>query len=272
MADRHYAALPRPRGGVAHEYGERVHLLSHPYPMSLLNRLCDPQTQQPTINDLIVALYDWMLGEVSSRLLLTAPVDRFTRMQDKHPVEGRYIGEQIDPEQRVVVVDIARAGTLPAHRVYHGLHHLLSAEGVRQDHLVASRQTNEAGRVTGAAIQAAKIGGGVAGATVLIPDPMAATGASVSAVIERYLQDPAGAPRVIGAMHLIVTPEYLRAVTARFPTLQVFAVRLDRGMSPPTVLNTRPGERWDAERGLNDIHYIVPGAGGVGELLNNAWV
>ena len=26
------------------------------------------------------------------------------------------------------------------------------------------------------------------------------------------------------------------------------------------------------ERGLNDHQYIVPGAGGVGEILNNAWV
>jgi uracil phosphoribosyltransferase len=30
--------------------------------------------------------------------------------------------------------------------------------------------------------------------------------------------------------------------------------------------------RWDEERGLDDHHYIVPGAGGVGEVLNNAWV
>jgi uracil phosphoribosyltransferase len=38
------------------------------------------------------------------------------------------------------------------------------------------------------------------------------------------------------------------------------------------VLQCEPGERWDEERGLTDLGYIVPGAGGVGELLNNSWV
>jgi hypothetical protein len=52
----------------------------------------------------------------------------------------------------------------------------------------------------------------------------------------------------------------------------VYALRLDRGLSPPAVLRTEPGTHWAEERGLNDIHYIVPGAGGVGEILNNAWI
>ena len=39
-----------------------------------------------------------------------------------------------------------------------------------------------------------------------------------------------------------------------------------------TALRTEPGTHWDEERGLNDIQYIVPGAGGVGEILNNAWL
>ena len=38
------------------------------------------------------------------------------------------------------------------------------------------------------------------------------------------------------------------------------------------VLQTTPGKRWAEEKGLNDRQYIVPGAGGVGEVLNNAWV
>jgi hypothetical protein len=50
------------------------------------------------------------------------------------------------------------------------------------------------------------------------------------------------------------------------------ALRLDRGLSPSNVLNTAPGTHWDEERGLDDSQYIVPGAGGVGEILNNAWV
>jgi uracil phosphoribosyltransferase len=32
-----------------------------------------------------------------------------------------------------------------------------------------------------------------------------------------------------------------------------------------------PGVEWERERGLNEQSYIVPGAGGMGEVLNNAW-
>ena len=59
---------------------------------------------------------------------------------------------------------------------------------------------------------------------------------------------------------------------AAHPDIVIYALRLDRGLSPADVLATVPGTRWDEERGLNDHQYIVPGAGGVGEILNNAWV
>jgi len=36
-------------------------------------------------------------------------------------------------------------------------------------------------------------------------------------------------------------------------------------------LATIPGERWDEEKGLNERHYIVPGAGGLGEIINNSF-
>jgi hypothetical protein len=52
----------------------------------------------------------------------------------------------------------------------------------------------------------------------------------------------------------------------------VYALRLDRGLSSPDVLAAVPGERWDEERGLNDHHYIVPGGGGLGEVMNNSYV
>jgi hypothetical protein len=52
----------------------------------------------------------------------------------------------------------------------------------------------------------------------------------------------------------------------------IYALRLDRGLSSASVLSTVPGTHWDDERGLDEHQYIVPGAGGVGEILNNAWV
>ena len=72
-------------------------------------------------------------------------------------------------------------------------------------------------------------------------------------------------------MPMIVTPEYLHAVTTELEDVLVYSLRLDRGLSPPEVLATVPGERWADERGLNASGYIIPGAGGLGEVLNNSW-
>ena len=73
-------------------------------------------------------------------------------------------------------------------------------------------------------------------------------------------------------MHLIVTPEYLKNVTTRHAEAIVYALRLDRGLSPEDVFDTVPGTHWDRERRLDDKQYIVPGGGGFGEIMNNAWV
>ena len=81
-----------------------------------------------------------------------------------------------------------------------------------------------------------------------------------------------GTPRRIVCAHLIVTPEYLRKVADELPEVRVHALRLDRGLSPEEILQTIPGERWEEERGLNDRQYIVPGAGGLGEVINNSFV
>ena len=80
----------------------------------------------------------------------------------------------------------------------------------------------------------------------------------------RVVRDAAGV--------IIVTPEYIQRVTKEHPDLEIYAFRLDRGLSPAAVLRTEAGQNVAEERGLNDHQYIVPGAGGVGEILNNAWV
>ena len=44
------------------------------------------------------------------------------------------------------------------------------------------------------------------------------------------------------------------------------------GCRRPTCWQTVPGERWAEENGLTDQHYIVPGGGGLGEIMNNSFV
>ncbi len=270
MSDQSYLDLPRGRE-LDHDYGPNVHILSEPFPMSVLARLCRPDVVQPEVDHLVARLYDWLLVEVASRELRTETIATPTRMKAAHP-EGTYKGEAISRGQRVVVVDVARAGILPSHRFYQGLHGVVDAENIRQDHIVASRLTDDSDRVVGVSLDGSKIGGPVTDATVLIPDPMAATGTSLSGVIDHYMKADRGAPRRVVAVHLIATPEYLAKVTKRFPDLSVYAIRLDRGLSSLDVLRARPGARWAEEKGLNERQYIVPGAGGVGEVLNNAWV
>ena len=101
---------------------------------------------------------------------------------------------------------------------------------------------------------------------------MGATGTTVNTALAHYRDAGHGAPRKTIAMHLIVTPEYLRHVRAEHPHVVVYALRLDRGLSAPDVLETVPGTRWDEERGLDSHDYIVPGGGGIGEVLNNSFV
>ena len=134
------------------------------------------------------------------------------------------------------------------------------------------RQTDSAGQVTGAEMSGSKVGGPVKGRIVLLPDPMGATGSSMCNAIRYYSERLDGEPAQIIAMHLIVTPEYIRQLTTTFPNTKIYAIRLDRGLSPDDVLQMTPGENWEAEKGLNAVQYIVPGGGGFGELMNNALV
>ncbi len=255
-----------------HDYGPRVHIFDDPWTASILGLLGRSSVVQPEVNRLVVQLSDALLAFAAANCLLTVEAGVETRMADQHGDAGVLWGSFVDPRQRAVVVGIARGGTLPAQRFYDGLHSVLDNENIRQDHVVASRLTNDTGAVVGVKLHGAKIGGSVKGSTVFIPDPMAATGSSIAAVLDQYMNHPGGPPAQVVLLHFIVTPEYLRRITDTFPMVDVVALRVDRGLSSPEVLACRPGERWNEERGLDDQSYIVPGAGGIGEVLNNAWV
>jgi uracil phosphoribosyltransferase len=177
----------------------------------------------------------------------------------------------IDPEVPVVSVNLARAGTLPSHICYTALNYFMNPKKVRQDHISIGRTTDEQHKVTGSLVSGHKIGGNVDDSIVLFPDPMGATGGTLVEAVDLYKSQPGKARKFI-ALHCIVTPEYLKKIQSRHPDLIVYAIRLDRGLSPKDVLDSVPGMHWDRERGLNDKHYIVPGGGGFGEILNNAYV
>ena len=271
MQEKLYESIDYDTWELSHEYGERVHLLAEPYLLTQLAVLCSPDTVQPKVNDIIENCYRSLLVRVFNR-----EFPRLLRTVDTRMIEatdrGRYHGIAIDPTTPVVTVNIARAGTFPSHICFHMMNQFLDPSVVRQDHLVMDRTTDAEGRVDGARIHGSKIGGGVRGKQLIIPDPMGATGSSLLQALRFYHEEVEGPPAKVIHIHLIVTPEYLRAIHDDFPDVEIYAIRLDRGMSAPEVFDTIPGSHWSEEKGLDDRQYIVPGGGGFGEVLNNSWV
>lgn len=249
---------------VAHHYGPRVHVLDDPYMRTLLAELCMPATVQPRLNWLLQSLYDGLVRASINDLFPKKIRSVRTRMG------AEYRAEMLDPGTEVVTVDIARAGIKPSLVCFELLSTVLDPAGVRQDHVIMNRTTDAAGAVTGAAISGTKVGGPVDGKILLFPDPMGATGSSLSEVVRWYQDHGEGTPARCISLNLIVTPEFLRKVTRDCPELDVYCWRVDRGLSPADVLAKAPGLDWDRERGLDSHDYIVPGAGGLGEVLNNA--
>ncbi|MBI3555920.1 MAG: uracil phosphoribosyltransferase [Deltaproteobacteria bacterium] len=255
-----------------HHYPKNVHILSNPFLLSHLAQLCSPRTFQPTINQLVDALYANLVNIIMNNEFPRKRVAMPTRMGDSHPKEGVFEGELIDSEQSAVSVNLARAGTFPSHICYNALNYVLNPVKVRQDHISINRATDDSNKVVGTNVSGHKIGGPIKDAIVLMPDPMGATGGTLVSALNIYKNEIAGPAKKYIAVHLIVTPEYLRKVTKAHPDLIIYAVRLDRGLSPADVFDTKPGTHWDRERGLNDKQYIVPGGGGFGEILNNSFV
>lgn len=253
-----------------HYYGPHVHLINSPLLHGLLAELCAPETVQPRITHLVESLYRQLLYHAIHNEFGIEKFETPTRMTEKHPgCLAR--GIRVDRKQKVICVDIVRAGILPSQVCYQALHDFIGGELLRQDHVMAARVSNDADQVTGTDIQSIKIGGPKDGAIVLIPDPMGATGSTVITTVNHYKKSVPGKWVKAITLHLIVTPEYLREVQKHHPDLIIYAIRLDRGLSPQAILNTPMGLHWDQERGLNDSGYIVPGGGGFGEIMNNSY-
>jgi len=271
MRDTLYANVPFRLNEMPHRYGPNVHLVGNPFLLSQLARLCAKGTGQPEINRLVALLYSDLVKMVINAEFPRKMASMPTRMID-HTPQGIYQGEVIDPDVRAVTVNIARAGTLPSQVTYDLLNTTVDPLVVRQDHIIMSRMIDAKEHVVGSNIGGAKIGGDIDDAFVLFPDPMGATGGSLSTAVSMYKEKVPGKPRRILSLNLIITPEFLRKVSQEHPDVVVYALRLDRGLSPPEVFGTIPGELWEKERGLDDRQYIVPGGGGFGEIMNNAYV
>ena len=269
-ADAGGGGATEPGWEVEHRYGGRVHVLDNVYLLSALARIGSPAVAHRDLMALLRSVYQSLLITACGRELPRVDAEVPSRMAAAHPARGVYRGPVLDPAVEIVVVDVIRAGIVPSQVCFELLTAMFSERALRLDHLNLARVSDAAGRVTGVELSGSKIGGRVDGAYLILPDPMGATGSTTIRALRHYVAH-FGTPEKIVALPMIATPEYLRAVLEEFENLVVYTARLDRGMSDDDVLAAVPGELWDREKGLDERSYIVPGAGGMGEVINNSW-
>lgn len=254
-----------------HAYGKNVHLVSDPYCISLLAKLCNERCEQPLFNQYIRNLYH-VLGMYAANTTFTkSKVKIPTRMSKMHP-EAVFEGEVFDQNQKIILVAMARAGTIPSNSLMEMYTNVIDPMNVRVDHIYINRVTDQNERVTGAHLAGSKIGGDVEDAIMVIPDPMGATGSSINQVLDYYKQNVKGTPKAWISLQLMLTPEFIKNVQAKHNDVSIFSFRLDRAFSTEKALQNIPGKLWNEEKGLNPKDYIVPGGGGFGELMSHAWV
>ena len=269
--DSAYSNLKYNLSTVKHKYGENYYLLNSPYLLTLLDKICADEITQPLFTEYVRKAYSMLFNQASSHFLESEVVQSKTRMSEFHK-EGVYQGDVFKRETKSVVVDLARAGMIPSQLIYNELNYIFDYRNIRQDHFYAARKKNELGEVTGVDISGSKIGGDIENSFVLFPDPMGATGGTISEAISFYKKHVPGNPKKFISLHLIITPEYIQRLKKDHPEVEVYTIRLDRGLSSKRALESMPGEFPEEEKGLNPNQYIIPGAGGIGELLNNSFV
>jgi uracil phosphoribosyltransferase len=254
-----------------HFYGANVNVINLKSMHTLLAELCHPKTFQPRVHQLVQMLYHQLILNVIEEQFEFEALTSITRMNELYP-DCHLQTHALQQSQRAVCVNLARAGTFPSHICFEKLHDYLPAAQIRQDHIFASRTTNEKNEVLGTSLSSSKIGGDIEKAYLLIPDPMGATGSTVIESYDHYKKTVQGVPRKVIALNLIVTPEYLLALKKIHPEVIIYCFRVDRGLSPAPILSSPPGLYWSQEKGLTSNSYIVPGGGGFGEIMNNSYV
>lgn len=254
-----------------HNYGDQIKISQDLLLNSLIYKLSLNETQQPLFNTYLKKAYEVLFDKVISHEFKTKNLESKTRMYE-HCSQAILKTDIISTDNKVVCVDLARAGMLPSQLLFDSLNLIINPHNIRQDHIYAQRVTNENEEVIGVDFNGSKIGGDIENSYVILPDPMGATGGTISKAIEFYKNKVPGKPLKFISVHLIITPEFIKKIKNDHPDLIVYAGRIDRGLSDKETLKTKPGSDIEKEKGLNETQYIVPGAGGVGELINNSFV
>ena len=125
MSDTAYTNTSSSGRRLHHRYGENVHILSDCWALSALARLGHPETDLPTVHRLLIACYRSLL-QAACEQLVTSVTDVPSRMTESEP-KAIFRGNIVHPNNKTVVVDIARGGMIPGHLFQRidGYHHTI---------------------------------------------------------------------------------------------------------------------------------------------------
>ncbi len=266
MKDIGYLEFTNKYSYLEHHLGKNVYILDNLHAFSLLAKLSVNETKQPFINIILRELYKILLNHSISTFFPTKISEFKTRMIE-HDEKGRFEARVIDPDIKVLVCDVARAGMIPGQICFDHLNLYLNPDNVVFDHIMASRDISVKDSSINTVLAGMKITPEFSDGIILIPDPMAASGSSIDKVISLYKEKHKNVKIIV--MHLIVTPEYVKRITETHKDVIIVAVRYDRGLSSQEVLGSKIGLHFDKEKSLTETKYILPGAGGLGEVINN---
>jgi len=269
MRDKAHFQFTDNNSYLKHHLGENVYILDDIYAFSVLAKLSVPDTKQPMVNIYLKELYKTLLNNVVSTCFPRKEIEFKTRMfeVDEH---GVFNANVIDPDTKVLVCDVARAGMIPGQICFDNLNLYLNPENVVFDHIMASRDIEEEANSVNTVLAGMKIIPEFSDGYILIPDPMGASGSSIKKVIDLYKSMHKNIKIIV--MHLIVTPEYVKKITDSHPDVTIMAIRYDRGLSEQKSLDAEIGKYPEGEKSLTKTKYILPGAGGLGEIINNNYI
>lgn len=231
----------RPNG---HELGKNVHVSTNTLTWTWLAKLSAKKTRRLEAIRLLELIYWDLFCWVMAAEFPREPLTVVTRM-NKH-LKGIGIKSRVP----VTLVDVIRAGIRPT-LVCHEL--LLTSDVVDEDlvhehHVVASRKTNKHGQVIGTKYDFSKALEEVkSGSIVVLADPMLATGGSLAGIITRYKRRFPGKIAKFVVVSLIGTPQGIKHIHEKHPEVVIYLGRVDPKLTPES--------------------YILPGAGGLGELF-----
>lgn len=214
-----------------------AYVMDHAVARDRLSKLRDIGTEPPEFRSLMQEL-----GRISGYEIVDEWLD--TQQVEVETPFGVYPTESFDGGDRVVLVDVLRAAT----PLVEGLSEAIP-DGRRG--VVSASRMEEEDRSPGnersgfpVEIDYMKVPEISGNNTVILADPMLATGSTVDAVLGELRSEYKGNPDII-SLSVVSSPEGISRVSEKYPDISLLTVSVDEG--------------------LNDDGYIVPGLGDAGD-------